>query len=70
MIWVKSNVGWMLGHGNEWLAYIEYYPKGGYISSCSVSGRCVFSVDLDEAKRWCELESLHATALKICEGEL
>lgn len=67
--WSKAKNGsWMLGRGGELLACIKNCPSG-YVAVCLESGRSQsFGVALGAAKRWCELESVHVIAKKICEG--
>jgi hypothetical protein len=61
---------WILSHGDEHLGSVAFLISGGWFSFCAVTGEFDFGDNLEDAKRWLELEAVHAIAREICEGEL
>jgi hypothetical protein len=62
---------WTLSRGRLYLGDIAYFEPGEWSAYCRVNSASVrFGDNLEEAKRWLELEAVHAIAREICEGEL
>jgi hypothetical protein len=73
MKWTKAKQQqlWTLNRGSLYLGSVEYWEPSGWSAYCRVNSMALrFGDNLEDAKRWLELEAVHAIAREICEGEL